>query len=888
MKGFRFILFLSLLVVGVQASAQSGNYFLSHYTPSDEKIDYLNFDIAQKDNGVIYFANKSGVIEFDGRNWNVIETPGAIYTLAIVNGKEIYAGGLTGYGKIGYNDENVLAFTSLSEKGEVRNIFASKILNNRIYFLSESALFVYDFENKKNELTIRPSGTNTYNGIFVLDGSLFVTDSNGGLNKLEGNKLVSNSLSFLAGDEILFSSKLPDAKRFLIGTSGGKLFSYEEGKAKEIILSDSDYLQTNVLVSGKWVNEKLIALGTLSGGVVFVNANSGVIDEIINYYTGLPDNEVYALMTDRNQGVWVAHDYGFTRIAPYLPFRTFNHYPGLTGNLLCATSVGSQVYVGTSVGLYKLTKEEVYDEETYYVTKLKKTQSSQVEETEQKKSRKGLFSFLRRGKNKEEEEKEQTKTSTKKIIEKRTRRVLRALDYSYKKVEGIDGKVTHLMKMGDRLIAAGVGGVFVVSDLKSKEVISIPVRTIFYSPTLNQLLVSTYNDRVRTYSYAKDDWQETHLLDTLREYIGNIFEDHVQNIWLCGRAEVVKVELIDKAISTISHVPFASPVLDETTGFALGPEVFVAASGAFHRYDVIKHEFIKYDSLPGPRKYFASTGSFWFNDGHYWRTVDRKLQNAMKLEWLGLFPDIRSLTLTDNDTGLWLITSNNELYKFTSSDLLSNKTKYPLFLREVRGQDSRLPPLRVINVDEQESALAFEFIQPEYTSAQAIEYQYMIQGISKDWSDWSANNNVINFPYLTPGQYKLNIKSRDLFGQLSDLQTIDFTVIPPYWQRTWFYAAEFIFFGSLVLLSMRLGASNSRYRFLSQLLSILTVIMLIQFIQTAAESMITVQTTPVVDFFIQVFIALLVLPLEDRMRRFMIEASEGKYKLKDLPKGLRK
>ncbi len=84
--------------------------------------------------------------------------------------------------------------------------------------------------------------------------------------------------------------------------------------------------------------------------------------EIINYNTGLPDNEIFTPMVDKSQGIWAAHEYGFTRVSPYLPYRSFGHYPGLAGNLLCATSFHGKVYVGTSLGLYRLEREDVYDE----------------------------------------------------------------------------------------------------------------------------------------------------------------------------------------------------------------------------------------------------------------------------------------------------------------------------------------------------------------------------------------------------------------------------------------------------------------------------------------------------------------------------------------------
>lgn len=883
MRG-NFLTFLFFQFIVQFAFGQSGNYFLSHYAPTDENIDYLSFDIVQSEKGIIYFANKNGVVEFDGRNWDVIESPGAIYSLAIANGNDLYYGGLTGFGKLALGDNGTTIFKSLSADISAGNIFKSKTLGKKVYFLNEGHLYVFNVETQSIELTIDAEPGASFTGMYELDGVLYLADANSALHKLDKGQLIPASFPFLDGEELLFVDKLVDSPHYLIGTASNRLFSYSSTKAVEINSEDSGYLQDNVVVGGKWVNEKLIAVGTLSGGVVFIHPATGATEEIINYYTGLPDNEVFALMTDFNQGVWVGHDYGFTRIAPYLPFRTFNHYPGLSGNLLTAYSDDHLVYVGTSVGLFKLNKEEVYSEETYYVTRLRKT-TAEEEKTERKKSRRGLFGFLKKNKDREEEKggkEPDQQQGVKKVVEKRTRKVLETLDYGYKKVAGIEGKVTHFMNVGGKLMAAGVGGVFEINELEATPVFTMPVRTIFYSPTLKQLLVSTYNDRIRTLRNIEDKWEETFLLDTLRAYVGNIFEDHIQNIWLCGRADVVKVELVDGKISTISSVPFASTVLDETMGFSQGVEVFVAASGAFHRYDVVNHVFVKYDSLPGPRKYFTSMGTFWYNDGHKWGTVDVKLQNRLNLQWLGLFPDIRTLTMADNGSGLWLITSDNELYKFTRSELSEIAKNYPLFLKEVRGSESRLLPGSLFNIDQRESALSFEFIQPEYTNALAIEYQYMIEGINKSWSEWSTTNNIVNFPFLTPGNYKVRIKSRDLFGNESELEPIDFRVIPPYWRQTWFYALEFVFFASLVFLSLKLSAANRKYRYISQLLSILTVIMLIQLVQNTAESFIEVQTTPVIDFFIQVFIALLILPLEYKMRELMTKASEGQYDLKRL------
>jgi hypothetical protein len=82
---------------------------------------------------------------------------------------------------------------------------------------------------------------------------------------------------------------------------------------------------------------------------------------------------------------------------------------------------------------------------------------------------------------------------------------------------------------------------------------------------------------------------------------------------------------------------------------------------------------------------------------------------------------------------------------------------------------------------------------------------------------------------LPPGDYSLRVQARDIFGNVQELDVVSFEVLAPYWKRTWFYALEFLLFASLVVLSVRL---STRYHVISRLLSLLTIILLIQFIQT--------------------------------------------------------
>ncbi|MBL7863372.1 MAG: hypothetical protein JNK10_00750 [Cyclobacteriaceae bacterium] len=864
--------------------AQTGHYFLSHYKPGSDKYNYVSFDIHQDLNGILFFANRSGVLQFDGRTWNQIPSHGAVYTLTATASGELYAGGSSGFGKITHDESNQLAYHPLSDSlKNIHNVFDSHAEGEIVYFLSEIAVYKVTGGVKAEVIVSMSEKTGAFTGLHAIGTRILVDTENLGVMTLVNDRLQDPDI--LKGKHIVFSEPSHDAKSFFLGTDDNRYFVQREGAAlQEHHPKDIDYLNANVVVNAAWVNDNMVALGTLRGGVVFVDLITSETNEITNFYTGLPDNEVFAIHTDRHYGVWIAHEYGFSRAAPFLPFRTYNHYPGLAGNLLCVQSFGDGLYVGTTLGLYKLIKQEIFEDETYEIMQTIVEKKKVVVEPpkEPEKTRRGFLGLGKIGfgkkKNQPAATKEEPKVSKGPAAKKRakvqkTRKVLRGVEYQFTQVLGVSGKVDQLMIVGNKLLGGGVSGVFEVRDLVAFPLTPSPSRAIYYSENLNQVLVSTYDDEILSFKPAGRDWVDGHFPDSLSMYADYFFEDHVQNLWICGRDRVVRVGIEGREILDAETIPLPYTSIDKTVGLSYGQDVYLTQNGEFFHYLSYKNTFVKFDSLPGPKKYFASSGSFWFYDGHRWRTVDPRRQGELKTEWLALFPDIRFLAPAERGKSLWVITSSNELYKFSSEFSALTAESNPLFLKEVRNQQSQLSP-KSLRVDENESALTFEFVQPEYVSLQAVEYHYWVKGLQDTWTDWSTVNNIINFPFLPPGEYSVMVESRDLFGKITKLDTINVNVLPPYWKRPEFYALEFLFFGVLVVLSLRLNVSTSRFQYLSQFLSTLTIVLLIQFVQTIVGANISMQSTPVADFFIQVVIALLVLPVENFLRKRMIRAAE--------------
>lgn len=872
---------LLVLVFGSFLSfSQSGNYFLSHYSPGQDRLDNVCFQATQHPNGIIYFATRSGILQFDGRNWNVVKGNGAVYTLNVVETGEIFWGGVAGFGLVSFSSTGEPEQTTLTSNA--RNVFQSTSANGHIYFVNEEFVFDVEIESRKiTEIPLDSEGSIT--GIFEVAGDVYVTISNESTLRLKDGALSPATTGPATRGVIVFSSRHDN--NYIVGFSDNRVYLYGNSRTpRMLVLEDQQYLDRSVIVQGTWVSSELIALGTLRGGLIFINISTGKTYEIVNNSKGLPDNEIFTLFSDRSLSVWAAHEFGFTRIVPYLPFRSFNHYSGLQGNLLCAMTHKNSVFVGTSLGLYKLEKEDVYEEISYYVdapqkgSKKQKERATTSDEPAPVESKKrGLFGIFKRRKSstdeaasgKEEKSKENT-PSKQKVL--RTERIFRTSNFVYRKVEGIEAKVTQLVEVNGKLIAAGLGGTFEVNGLKGKLLIESPARFL-YGTSDGLLFVATYSDKVHVLRHDQTAWKSEDFLVNVNDQIGHIFETASGHVWLCSQERFYEVVTTTTGLSDIQIVPFDNPNYDDLVGLARDGNLLFVNSQGFFSFDHDANKLNPIDSLGEirPSNYFSDGQSLWYRDEHGWKVLgnERESRNS---GLLNLFRNIRFLMSDKNSGDLWIITGSNELFKFYSDRVRPYSAGFPLLLKSVRNGELVQGGKRLdVHTRSETSAVVIEVVQPDYLAPQAVEYRYLIKGLDKNWSDWSQTNNTIEIPYLPPGDYVLQVESRDIFGETKNMGELKLNIIPPYWRRPWFYAFEVVLLSLLVILSFRLSV---RYRIISRLLMLLTIIIMIQLVETVVGDTLETKTTPVIDFIVQVAIAMLILPVEGFLRERMLRSLE--------------
>src|SRR5664280_1384966 len=92
-KIFAIALLMLLMLLMHPLKAQNGAPLLSNFKESNE-IEDQNWAICQDDNNVMLFANRRGILEYDGHGWNAVSIPVIPYALKYNEvEKKVFVGG---------------------------------------------------------------------------------------------------------------------------------------------------------------------------------------------------------------------------------------------------------------------------------------------------------------------------------------------------------------------------------------------------------------------------------------------------------------------------------------------------------------------------------------------------------------------------------------------------------------------------------------------------------------------------------------------------------------------------------------------------------------------------------------------------------------------------
>jgi len=878
LKGFLLIL-LGLLCVGIQA--QDGHLFVTNFSLQDQNIGNLNYSICQDARGNMLFANQRGIFIFDGKTWDFIETDGVPLAIEYnVETDQIFVGCNGDYGYLKPGEFNAYSYQSLNAgRDSIGAVGKILIEDSIISFCSHFQVISHKTSNLEADPEVFQLDGMRFFGCFKTHEGIMVNIPYQGFRNLSSNSNLSDTTGRFLSEEYIVYSEVVNENYTLIATEE-RLYKFENHQIKAIGGDVANYLSEQVITTGLNFNKGTTVIGTLSGGVVFIDKQTGNAVHTLNYQTGLPDDEIFAISKDAQGGVWVAHPNGFTRISSNLPLRNYHTYPGIEGNFQDIANYDGKLFIATSEGLFYLEEVKEFEEIMLYIEVLKevpvgsednqqyshidaaydvqvKTDSSTTEKKgtfiqniKDRKRKRKEDRKNRKEKRKKDKQNEpvvnpvvnpnpvvenhivtpdpvieqpalapnsptETKFTQVKTQEQKKIYALQSVTHAYKKIEQLDKKVKDIEPLGIHgLLIASTDGLHI---LKNDQFLTLlegeQINFIEKTRQENGFYVAT-NTGIKKLTKNGESWNIIDIIDGRPFY--SILTEHENSFWAGSDDAVFHVVYTDSSIVDSKRYPIDSYFNERVLTRNVYNRPYFMLSTGLHFYDKAGDSIVANLDMKskwrGSFDYISNQDEItWVYNGTHWKFLSNGVFLPDEaLQFLNIFDDIQSIYM-DEQKNLWVVNSN-QIHKILYNDLKNYSTDFQVYLKNAWNDSKSIFSTDNASLSYDENAVEFELSAPFYLKANNTRYQYYVEGLMGEWSNWSDNHHFY-LPYVPPGTYKLKIRAKNAFGKHSNELEFDFSVSKPFYETWWFIllcilVGIFLLFQAVKLRSRNLKRKN--------------------------------------------------------------------------------
>ena len=845
------------LFISIVSSAQEGGLFLTNFQESRQAEDQ-NWAICQDSRDIMLFANRRGVAIFDGYSWELKRLPVIPYSMVYNNDDErVYLGGEDEYGFLARNDRGIYEYNHIETDSSFSGIVTGIVFTDTtLWVLTSNCIVGHSAETFEITHLIHAHKDAPFSSIFASPAGVFVSLYSSGLFRLAGETLVTLITGYMtAQDDILFT--LPyDSRKVMIGLASGTIQLFD---GLEFFLwepEDEGYISDNQLAGGHIANDSLLLFSTIEGGVAVVGKKDKRLHHIINYETGLPDNEVYAVGSDNNLGLWISHEFGLTRADLTLPVRNFGIYPGLNGNIISSLWHEGNLYVGTSDGLFVLREIKEYRN----VDVLERVRSSRRAAAKVSRPAENTLSSGAGSGSGQEQEQEQEqevtviqrhrsvfdrifgKKDVNKPVEKdkpadvikdkpvalemerekpfvtdiqlrpdyvyvrRTESVVHSVYYEYKKIPGIDEKCRQLVSTSHGILAATSMGLYSITRDNA-----IAVETDRYINRIGTVMADgshlvVTNNGCFSVAFRGSKWKVTESdVDDNRAFFSGVTDDD-NNLWLGAENCIVRIKADNAGGPEILEYSVPNEYLQRYHVEYVRDTLFVLNSSGIYFFDKVSEDLVflkrfqKYERQPFTY-ILTENGSPWivqdqiiefFGDDSDW--------TARKESLLRLFDGITSITSAIN--AVWITDASDRIFRIDTDPSKNLSLDLDLYIGRFSDNDEPFFDVEIAEFERGHREVNFRFISPYYSNQKSVQYSYLLSADAEEWSEWSSDPSFTKF--LKPGHYTLRAISRAAVGTTSDERTLQFRIRPRFIETTGFYVILFLVFSTVIYIIVKM------------------------------------------------------------------------------------
>ena len=734
---------------------------VTHYTRSQYSAGSQNWSIDMDKHGIVYSANNKGLLKYDGVRWRVFPLPASKIARSVLVGNDdrIYTGAIEEFGYWTKDAISGLTYTSLVPLLKNFNLHNHEIwkivqLNDKVYFQGFSCLFVYDKHTVKS---IKLPGTIVF--LLKAGDRLFAPVVNGDLYEVINDSLVKiDNNRTLFGTEVKAILPFKEGS-FLIGTSSKGVFVFDKNGIKPWNVPANILLKEYQINNGILFGNKIV-FGTIVKGLFILDFDGNVLNHLYSE-NNLQNNTVLSLCNDNNQSIWVGLDNGIDNVSFNNPV---DIYPGRNealGSVYTAALQGNNLYVGTN---------------------------------------RGIFTYLKDGNR-----------------------------FTYNGfLQNSQGQVWQLKVIDGSLFCGHTSGTYLIEQNTFKQVFSVSGGYMLQKLLVKgeeYLLQSTYTSLV-IYKKAGNTWVYSHQVEGFVEPARFIEVDHLGNIWIAHSVKGLYRLRLNDSLNRISEKQIFTQkdgLISNTNirVFKIANRVVFSNSEKLFTWDDLKQKIIPYTEMNSKLQGFEAAVSITpVDENIYWFATKTE---AALFNLSGNNPEMLyrlilsqyNLSLVDNYENIVPLTDNLHLicldngFAIFNKDIVSQSESEAskLIIRNfvcsnTTGNFLELDPTATpVSLRKTYNNVSISFSTLQNPCSHKL-YQFMLEGIDKDWSSWSETAEAI-YTRLPVGQYKFMVRTLNANGTIAEPVTLKFTVKP-----AWY--ASFVAMMLYILIGLG-GISASQY-----------------------------------------------------------------------------
>ncbi len=747
------VLALVVAAMVLPATAVASYPLVRNYTRSVYKGGTQNWDIRQDNYGRMLFANNSGLLIYDSKNWTLC--PNGNYTsvrslLYDETTSRIYAGGSEEFGYY-YNDPNRGSFVYKSlmptlpaadrHFTEVWNIHKS---GKYIWFQSDFKLLRFD--GRKSE-TIPYKYKITTSAL--IRGRLYIASKEGGICLLNGR-----NFNYVVGNEMIKGMRicalLPYQKgNVLIVTEFNGVFIYDGASIKPFAMDIDPFLKANQVFCAA-TNERELVFGTVNNGIIIKDITNGS-NTFVNMSTGLQNNTVLSIDFDRMDNIWLGLDNGIDYVLYNSPVSSVFGSSNIYGAGYASLLLGNTLLMGTNQGLYATGYPLSAAAEPVRPVSLLKSQVWSIDTI--------------------------------------ANDVLVSCDLGLYQLEG--GKPVQI---------EGVPGTWAVVPLRKHPGFA---------------LASTYESFFLLRRQG-NRWVMSNRVAGYNEAGGHIIEDEFGNIWISHWMKGIYKLHLNKTLTKFDKVSLYNhtkgfPTDRNNTLYKINDELAFSTEGGFYRYNSHTDRMVpddKFNSIFGlhtsVRLYQSPANDVWGVSGKYICAAFYNATGTYSIDSITYKPLLDKLIVGFEHFNFisprkLIVTNEDGFYAIDVDREHRVDWKSKLFVSNIyaTNPDSLIYTAggalhnNVLEIPYSLNSLRFEFICPEFREDGAVLYSYYLENYDSKWSAYTAANSK-EYTQLHEGTYTLHIRSFNRYDDSSSEYSFKFTVAPPWYRSTWAIALYMI------------------------------------------------------------------------------------------------